>query len=786
MAANNRCESINNGIPNLIHGQGSYSREGFNQMMAAAAALSAASNGGQAVPLHLFGLHNLGTTSSNQNISLNGLNNYLGFTDPKRLRAKSVPSYAGKMNPFVGYTRAQNSQNEAQSKFDIKYFIDPKKPTLNKSSLAEGIKGTSRRPYRNRTDAVDLKQPNVLYFFKTLPRRLIREAYDVLNTCLSSRMCHLKQETLNIIHQEDLDGSTFLQWKHEEMRRMGISNSQCKRIAELQRRLLRSAQLSAFFIKAPQASTVHLEPNNQRMRHCGRRRDGTGSMRSVGSPTVFLKQPNTAQKAESKVSGVQDSKTSPKRKLEDQMSSIPSKRSQSERMFQARLRASSAPPSHLQINTNSSNLHNFLTSPAKIQSNGFLATDSASAFSTAGANTTKVFNAHPKKSKNISTTDCASLQMGTDQYLLSSPAAVLGRRHSKMEKQQGPRIIDKNVPGYQIHLQPSCSTISNILERKGSYGNELSRGSLNGVSQPVSKISKVQLQEQGQQILDSKSIPSTCNDEHALPRQKLEKKTEDVLFDYSGGLEPHSEHQQQRVWVPFLISPRSPPPLRQDQGENSFRNIISPTKKEESENYLLSPNLKIKGEKMNMMSAAGNHKPSYFLFPTTAISSSNYDSSSDNSMPALESSGGQVTKNNGGSPLRTMPPDLLTGLTPKSKARKNQERMKASLLSPRSPRNFKGDRKGGKNEANKINAEETDDEFWSRLKLEEADDMGAGKDDDDGANDSENIITPQMKIQLIAQSPRNMAMAAKAMRYYRRHKIEPSMTLDYDRLMLDV
>jgi len=64
--------------------------------------------------------------------------------------------------------------------------------------------------------------------------------------------------------------------------------------------------------------------------------------------------------------------------------------------------------------------------------------------------------------------------------------------------------------------------------------------------------------------------------------------------------------------------------------------------------------------------------------------------------------------------------------------------------------------------------------------------MGAGKDDDDGANDSENIITPQMKIQLIAQSPRNMAMAAKAMRYYRRHKIEPSMTLDYDRLMLDV
>jgi len=30
--------------------------------------------------------------------------------------------------------------------------------------------------------------------------------------------------------------------------------------------------------------------------------------------------------------------------------------------------------------------------------------------------------------------------------------------------------------------------------------------------------------------------------------------------------------------------------------------------------------------------------------------------------------------------------------------------------------------------------------------------MGAGKDDDDGANDSENIITPQMKIQVVYKS----------------------------------
>jgi len=96
-------------------------------------------------------------------------------------------------------------------------------------------------------------------------------------------MCQLKPQTLAIIQrvrcyitsymlspfvkvkliqnysQEDLDGSTFLQWRLDEMRMVGISSSQCKRINELQRRLLRTSQIPPSFShhQSPSSTMSH-------------------------------------------------------------------------------------------------------------------------------------------------------------------------------------------------------------------------------------------------------------------------------------------------------------------------------------------------------------------------------------------------------------------------------------------------------------------------------------------------------------------------------------------------
>ncbi|GAB5359094.1 hypothetical protein AAMO2058_000514900 [Amorphochlora amoebiformis] len=187
-----------------------------------------------------------------------------------------------------------------------------------------------------------------------------------------SRMCHLKPSTLATIHQEDLDGATFLQWRLDEMRMVGINPSQCKRIAELQRRLLRTAQIPTSFHKhqpkppssplhmpvAPPTSPVRSETSSPTSMHemlhipiypLNRGRVAPGA--------VEIKSPRERRSRSNSPGGV----TSPKRKHPDAEIKRPKR---IRRLGGASIRSASAPPAknhepgHQQPNTENNNTTN--------------------------------------------------------------------------------------------------------------------------------------------------------------------------------------------------------------------------------------------------------------------------------------------------------------------------------------------------------------------------------------------------------------------------------------------